>query len=50
MNETGGNEFRGSIYFETASPRWARLNGVAGVFEFSVDESGKTEARIWEWK
>jgi hypothetical protein len=50
MNEAGGSEFRGAIYFESASPRLVSLNGIAGVYEFSVDQSGKTEARIWEWK
>ena len=50
MNAAGGSDFRGAIYFESAAPRWATLHGMAGVFEFGVDESGKTEARIWEWK
>ena len=50
MTETGGTEFRGAIYFETASPNLARLNSVAGVFEYSTDESGKTESKTWEWK
>jgi len=50
MTESGGTEFRGAIYFETASPNWARLNSVAAVYEHSSDESGKTETRTWEWK
>ncbi|HKN39765.1 MAG TPA: hypothetical protein VJ456_11720 [Acidimicrobiia bacterium] len=50
MTETGGTEFRGAIYFETASANWARLNGVAGVFEYAADASGKTESKVWEWK
>jgi len=50
ITETGGTEFRGAIYFETASPNWARLNGVAGVYEYSADESGKVESKLWEWK
>lgn len=49
MNESGGTEFRGAIYFESASPNWARLNGVAGVYEHSSDVSGKNETKIWEW-
>jgi hypothetical protein len=28
----------------------ARLNGIAGVFEFETDESGKTEVKTYEWK
>lgn len=50
MTDTGGTEFRGAIYFETASPNWAHLNGVAGVFEYANDESGKTESKVWEWR
>jgi hypothetical protein len=44
-----GTEFRGAIYFETASPNWARLNAVAAVYEYSADQSGKTESKLWEW-
>jgi hypothetical protein len=47
---TGGTSFRGAIYFQTPSPKWARLNGVAVVFEFEVDGEGKTHATDWEWK
>jgi len=50
MTEAGGTEFRGAIYFESASPDWAPLNGVAGVFEYSTDEGGKTESRVWAWR
>ena len=50
MTEDGGTEFRGAIYFETASPAWAQLNSVAGVFEYSADASGKTESKVWEWR
>jgi len=46
----GHQSFRGAIYFETGSERLARLNGVAGVFEYDANESGKTESRVWEWK
>lgn len=50
ITENGGTEFRGAIYFETASPNWARLNSVVGVYEHSADESGKVENKLWEWK
>lgn len=49
ITESGGTEFRGAIYFETASPNWARLNGIAAVYEYSADESGKVETKLWEW-
>ncbi|MBA9008035.1 hypothetical protein [Thermomonospora cellulosilytica] len=42
--------FRGAIYYRTASQRLARLNGVAAVYEYDTDDSGKTEARTYEWK
>jgi hypothetical protein len=42
--------WRGAIYSQTTSERLARLNGIAGVFEFEADESGKTAAKSWEWK
>lgn len=42
--------WRGAIFFLTASERLARLNGIAGVFEFETDESGKSENKTYEWK
>jgi hypothetical protein len=42
--------YRGSIFYQSASPAWARLNSVAAVFEYDVDEDGNTTAKIWEWK
>jgi hypothetical protein len=46
----GAVTWRGAVYYETASPQLAKLNGVAVVYEFETDESGKTEAKYWEWK
>jgi hypothetical protein len=42
--------FRGAIYFQTASDRLARLNGMAVVFEYEADESGKCSSKSYEWK
>lgn len=42
--------WRGSIYFQTSSPRFARLNDVAVLFEYEVDENGNTADKLWEWK
>ena len=42
--------WRGAIYYQTASEKLARLNGVAAVFEFEVDENGKAQTKTWEWK
>ena len=42
--------YRGAVYFQTTSERLARLNGIAGVFEYETDESGKTSNKTYEWK
>jgi hypothetical protein len=42
--------WRGAVYYETASPELARLNGVAGIFEYETDGSGKVSSKIYEWK
>ena len=45
-----GATYRGAIYYQSPSPKLARLHKVAGVFEYDVDENGNTHAKIWEWK
>ena len=42
--------WRGALYFQTTAERLAQLNGIAVVFEFESDESGKTAGKNWEWK
>jgi hypothetical protein len=42
--------WRGAIYYETDSEKLARLRGIVGVFEYETDESGNTDAKMWEWK
>lgn len=42
--------WRGAIYYQTSSQRLQRLNGVAAVFEYDVDENGNTTGKVWEWK
>ena len=46
----GAVSYRGAVYFSTSSPKLARLNTVAAVFEFEVDASGNTHSKFWEWK
>ena len=46
----GAVSYRGAIYFNTATPKFARLNAVATVFEFEVDAEGNTHSKLWEWK
>jgi hypothetical protein len=50
FKEGGAVGYRGAVYYHTASPKFSRLNGVAGVFEFDADASGTTQSKIWEWK
>ena len=46
----GAISYRGAIFYSTSSERFARLNKVAGVFEYEVDGEGNTVGKIWEWK
>jgi len=48
--KAGTVSYRGSISYHTASPKLARLNTVAGVFEFESGQDGSTQAKVWEWK
>jgi hypothetical protein len=38
------------LYPQTTSERLARLNGIAAVFEFDVDEKGKVVVKTYERK
>jgi hypothetical protein len=46
----GAVSYRGAVYYSTASPKLARLNAVAAVFEFDADANGNTHSKLWEWK
>ena len=46
----GGVSWRGAVYFQTASPNLARLNGIALVFEYEIDANDNVSAKHWEWK
>jgi hypothetical protein len=49
---TGGSNisWRGIIYYQSSSPAWESLNGVAVVFEYDVDSEWHTKSAAWEWK
>jgi len=48
---TGGRvSWRGSLHYHTTSERMARMNEIVGMFEYEVDEAGKTTGALWEWK
>jgi hypothetical protein len=42
--------FRGALYFRTSSTKLARLNGMAVLHEWEVDEHGNAHTPFWEWK
>lgn len=46
----GSVSYRGAVYYNTSSPKLARLNTVAVVFEFDVDPGGNIRTKGWEWK
>jgi hypothetical protein len=46
----GAVSYRGALYYSMASPKLARLNTIAGVFEYDVDANGNTHTKTWEWK
>ena len=50
LKEGGAVSYRGILYYQTTSQKLARLNTVAGVFEYEVDGKGDTLAKVWEWK
>jgi len=46
----GAVAWRGAIYYESASKKLSKLNGIAVIYEYETDESGKIESKTWEWK
>jgi hypothetical protein len=46
----GAVSYRGMLFFQTASQKLARINNTCGAFEYEVDASGNTIAKMWEWK
>jgi hypothetical protein len=46
----GAVSYRGALYYNSASPKLARLNSVVTVFEYEVDAEGNTHTKSWEWK
>jgi len=50
LGSAGAVSYRGTLSYSTGSQKLAKLNAVAGVFEFEVDANGNTHTKIWEWK
>jgi len=49
FGEGGAVSYRGCLIYSTTSAKLARLNTLAGVFEFEVDAEGNTHSKIWAW-
>ena len=41
--------YRGAFHFQTNSDTFAKLNGIAAVFEYNVEADGSSNAKVWEW-
>ena len=50
LKKDGSVSYRGSVYYQSASPKWSRLNSVAAIFEHEVDSQGGIRSVLWEWK
>jgi hypothetical protein len=50
IGKGGRVSYRGAVYYQTSSSKWARLNNVAAVFEYEVNANGATKSSTWEWK
>ena len=48
--ENGTVSYRGMLYYRSASPKFAKLNNVAGAFEYESTAAGETHSKVWEWK
>jgi len=48
-NASGAAAFRGAIYYASSSPALAKLNDIAVVYEWDVDEHGAAKLQGWEW-
>jgi hypothetical protein len=42
--------WRGVLYFQSPTPEWGVLNGVAVAYEYVVDASDNSQVSLWEWK
>ena len=50
MKPGGGVSYRGAVYFRSASGNFARLNGMAVVYEHETDANDNVSTKYWEWK
>ena len=53
LMQGGRVSYRGSLFFragDSSTGKMSFLNNIVAVFEYEVDESGNTTAKVWEWK
>jgi hypothetical protein len=51
LMQGGRVSYRGALFFRANSTgKLSFLNNIVTVFEYEVDESGNTTAKMWEWK
>lgn len=50
IKKDGAVSYRGAVYCQTASAKWAPLNSLAVLFEFEVDAQGNAKGQYFEWK
>jgi hypothetical protein len=50
IKKDGSVSFRGTSYYQSTSPAWLRLNGVACVFEYEADVGGHSKKVLSEWR
>jgi len=49
-NAAGAASFRGAIYYASSAQALAKLNGLAVVYEWDVDEHGNAKFQGWGWR
>src|SRR5262249_34024798 len=50
FNPGGGVSYRGAIHCVSATGAFAKLAGMAAVFEHSTDANDNVASKLWEWK
>ena len=50
FTEQGGVSFRGSVYYQTTSEKFASLNALAAIYEHESGPENGVVTRYWEWK
>jgi len=48
FGEGGAISYCGAVSYTTASEKLAKLNGVAGIFQWEIDAQGNTHSKMWE--